>query len=120
MYHEDNIIDYNCHFFSREAEVSCLPNGIPASRGPKKENAKHLSSSKQNCQKDNSQQEEGEVSSPQAGFNSIYTYSTVQIIFTIGILFISRKTQSVPPPEKTQGWINLSFLCNCFVFGLIL
>ena len=31
-----------------------------------------------------------------------------------------RKTQSVPPPEKTQGWISLSFLCNCFVFGLIL
>ena len=33
---------------------------------------------------------------------------------------ICRKTQSVPPPEKTQGWISLSFLCNCFVFGLIL
>ena len=31
-----------------------------------------------------------------------------------------RKTQSVPPPEKTQGWISLSFMCNCFVFGLIL
>ena len=30
---------------------------------------------------------------------------------------ICRKTQSVPPPEKTQGWISLSFLCNCFVFG---
>ena len=33
---------------------------------------------------------------------------------------ICRKTQSVPPPEKTQGWISLSFLCNCFVFGLVL
>ena len=32
---------------------------------------------------------------------------------------ICRKTQSVPPPEKTQGWISLSFMCNCFVFGLI-
>ena len=33
---------------------------------------------------------------------------------------ICRKTQSVPPPEKTQGWISLSFflcnfLCNFFV-----
>ena len=33
---------------------------------------------------------------------------------------ICRKTQSVPPPEKTQGWISLSFMCNCFVFELIL
>ena len=61
MYHEDNIIDYNCNFFSREAEVSSLPNGIPASGGTKKENEKHLSSSKQNCQKDSNQQEESEV-----------------------------------------------------------
>ena len=26
----------------------------------------------------------------------------------------------MPPPEKTQGWISLSFMCNCFVFELIL
>ena len=35
------------------------------------------------------------------------------------LICICRKTQSVPPPEKTQGWISLSFMCNCFVFGLI-
>ena len=22
--------------------------------------------------------------------------------------------------QKRQGWISLSFLCNCFVFGLVL